>query len=176
MRGALGMGLTWALGWGFVGGLIELTWNLWPGFPLGPLVDMWPQVLAIPGFLCGVGFSVVLRVAEGRRRFEELSLPRFAGWGALGGLLVGAVVIALGFAGAVPLWQRAAVLLGIPTLLSAVSAAGALALARAGEERAPLDAGAGVRSDAGAVSPGARASSRAMPADASAPELPRHDE
>lgn len=144
VRGAVGMGLTWALGWGFVGGLIELVWNLWPGFPLGPLVDMWPQALAIPGFLCGVGFSVVLRVAEGRRRFEELSLPRFTGWGAVGGLLVGAFVVAMGFASAAPLWLRAVAFMGPVALLSAVSAAGSLALARMAEEPASLGAGAGV--------------------------------
>ena len=57
LRGALGMGLLWALAWGFVGGLIELTWNIWPGFPLGPLMDMWIQGLAIPGFIGGVLFG-----------------------------------------------------------------------------------------------------------------------
>ena len=60
LRGALGMGLLWALAWGFVGGLIELTWNIWPGFPLGPLMDMWIQGLAIPGFIGGVQFALIL--------------------------------------------------------------------------------------------------------------------
>ena len=46
IRGALGMSLVWAAGGFGVGGLIELIYNLWPGFPLGPLFDIWPAVLA----------------------------------------------------------------------------------------------------------------------------------
>jgi hypothetical protein len=135
VRGAVGMGLTWAAGWGFVGGMIELIWNLWPGFPLGPVVDIWPIVLAIPGFLGGVVFSVVLRIAAGRRRFDELSLLRFGAWGAAAGLLLGGLLFAMGFGSGEPLWLRIAVLAGPTTLLGAVSATGTLALARMGTRR-----------------------------------------
>jgi hypothetical protein len=76
IRGAVGMGLTWAAGWAFVGVLIELLID-----PNGSLVDVWVTALAIPGFLGGAVFSAVLRIAEGRRRFDELSLPRFGAWG-----------------------------------------------------------------------------------------------
>jgi hypothetical protein len=76
IRGAVGMGLTWAAGWALVGVLIELFID-----PMGSLVDVWPTALAIPGFLGGAVFSAVLRIAEGRRRFDELSLPRFGAWG-----------------------------------------------------------------------------------------------
>jgi hypothetical protein len=76
IRGAVGMGLTWAAGWALVGVLIELFID-----PMGSLVDVWPTALAIPGFLGGAVFSAVLQVAEGRRRFDELSLPRFGAWG-----------------------------------------------------------------------------------------------
>ena len=82
--GAVAMGLTWAAGWALVGVLIELFID-----PMGSLVDIWVSALAIPGFLGGAVFSAVLRIAEGRRRFDELSLSRFGllgggGWSAAG--------------------------------------------------------------------------------------------
>jgi hypothetical protein len=99
------------------------------------------------GFLGGAIFSTVLRIAAGRRRFDELSLPRFGAWGAVGGLLLGVLAVAAwqldaGF-GPV-LWLRAAAMIGSATLLSAVSASGSLALARMAEERELLDASADV--------------------------------
>jgi hypothetical protein len=132
------MGLTWAVGWAIVGG------GVMEGIvdPDGKILDMWPQTLAIPAFLGGVVFSVVLRIAEGRRRFEELSLPRFAALGAVAGLLLGVLAIAAGAAPDAPLWLRAAVIVGPVTLLSAASAAATLALARRAHGREVLDAGA----------------------------------
>jgi len=45
------------------------------------------------GFIAGATFSGLLVLAEGRRRFDQMSLPRFAAWGALGGLLLSALFI-----------------------------------------------------------------------------------
>lgn len=139
IRGALGMGLAWAIGWGFAGGLIELASNLGIHLPWFSLIDMWPQTLAIPGFLGGVIFSVVLRVAAGRRRFEELSVRRFAVWGAVAGALVGGLVLSTELlSDAFPtLLMRATVILAPFTLLSAASASGSLALARKATQREP---------------------------------------
>ena len=120
LRGALGMGIIWALGGALVGGLIEGILNILPGSDMWLGVDMWPAALAIPAFLAGVAFSVVLVLAEGRRGFDELRLPRVALWGALGGVLLGGVV-------GLPL-----VGLAVLALTSAASAAGTLALARRG--------------------------------------------
>jgi hypothetical protein len=141
IRGALGMGLTWAAAWAFVGGLIELVLNILPG-PDGALVDIWIIELAIPGFFAGMVFSGVLRVAAGRRRFDELSIPGFALLGAVGGLLIGTLGVVVGLGGSAfpDLWVRAAVLVGPTTLLSAICASGTLALARMGEDRELLDA------------------------------------
>ena len=137
IRGALGMGLTWAVAWAIVGG------GLMEGIvdPDGKILDMWPQTLAIPGFFGGIVFSMLLGLAEGRRRFEELSLPRFGALGAASGVVLGALAIAAGAAPGVPLWLRAAVIIGPVTLLNAASAAGTLALARRGGKRDALDAG-----------------------------------
>ena len=132
------MGLTWAVGWAVIGGLIELITNFVTGWN-GAVIDMWPQTLAIPGFLGGAAFSVVLGIAAGRRRFDELSMPRFAAWGALGGVLVSVPLLAVLGVG-VP----ALVAAGIVTVLCTGSAAATLALARSAEDQALLDASADV--------------------------------
>ena len=43
--------------------------------------------------LAGATFSSVLGIAERRRTFEEMSLPRFAFWGAVGGLLLSMLLL-----------------------------------------------------------------------------------
>lgn len=155
IRGMLGMGLTWALGWAIVGGGI-MEGIVDPG---GRILDMWPQTLAIPGFLGGVAFSLILAVAERRRRFDELSLPRFAAWGAAAGALLGVVALSAGAASAVaPLVLRGAMIIAPVALLCAASASGTLALARTAARRESLDGadGTGARLagvDAAASSP-----------------------
>lgn len=132
------MGLTWAVGWGLIGGILEFLANFIPGLNV---VDMWIQSLAIPGFIAGGFFSVVLHVAAGGRDLSELSLPRFAIWGALGGSLYGASLFLLrvASAGLPQSWLPTVVVVGTLTTLSAVSAAGTLALARRGDVPRPLD-------------------------------------
>ena len=146
IRAAVGIGLIWAVGGALVGFGIEVIHNVWPN-PLGALVDIWPA-LAYPAFFGGVVFSTVLGIAGRRRRFDELSLPRVAAWGALGGLLVSlfpAAMVAVGLATAnVDVWQFTAVIVGPTSLLGAVSASGSLMLARMAEDRELLDASADV--------------------------------
>lgn len=142
IRGALGMGLTWAVVWAIVGGgVMETVVD-----PHRKILDMWPQTLAIPGFLSGVVFAVVLWISEGRRRFDELSLPRFTALGAMGGLLLGALLVAAGLGRtAVPdLWLRAAFFIAPPTVLSALSAFVTLKLARMPAKREQLPASSDV--------------------------------
>lgn len=131
LRGAVGMGITWAVAWAGFGLLIGL--GLVVGLPLGWFVEVFDAplpALAIPGFFSGAAFSLVLGVAARRRRFDQLSLPLFAGLGALGGLL-----LALLPAGALALRSPGvlAVIAGTLTTLSAASATGTLLLARMGE-------------------------------------------
>ncbi|MDH3222188.1 MAG: hypothetical protein OEO23_00620 [Gemmatimonadota bacterium] len=142
LRGALGTGLTWAAAWGSVGGLIELALNIFPNLPL-PFIDMWIQTLAIPGFLGGLALSTILRIGAGRRRFDELSLPRFAAWGAAGGLAVGAFVLAL-LGGGMPQAAMLAVVTATG-VLGAASAAGSLAIARMADDRELLEAAEDVK-------------------------------
>jgi hypothetical protein len=143
IRGAVGMGLTWAVGWALAGVLIGVTSILLPGLPWDSFFDVFDAplpALAIPGFVGGVLFSTVLGIAGRRRRFDELSLPRFAAWGAVGGLLlslVPAAMVAVGLASLgrpdLGLWQITAAISGPLIVLSAVSASGTLMLARMAE-------------------------------------------
>lgn len=135
MRGALLMGLTWAVVWAPIGVLIGLIVDA-----DGSMDEPWPLIGAYPGFLSGVIFSIVLGIAARRRRFEELSVPRFAAWGAAAGLLLGMLVRAAGSPSpGIPGWLPV-VVTGAFGLLGAGSAAGTLALARRAERR--LEAGA----------------------------------
>jgi hypothetical protein len=129
IRGAVGMGLTWGVAWFGAGVALLLVVGVGAAdvpFPLG---------FGLLGFLAGVTFSGVLGIVEGRRRFDQMSLPRFAVWGGVGGLLLsGAFVLATGPGGEV-------LLLGpVFALSGAGCAAGSLALARTEEDRELLDA------------------------------------
>jgi hypothetical protein len=94
------------------------------------------------GFVAGVVFSGVLGVVEGRRRFDEMSLPRFAGWGAAGGLLLAAAfVLVVSMVGDPAFLSNLVVLGPVFAVAGAASAAGSLALARKGKDRQLLDAG-----------------------------------
>jgi hypothetical protein len=143
IRGAIGMGLTWAVGWALAGVLIGVASRLLPGLPWDSFFEVFDAplpALAMPGFLGGVLFSAVLGVAGRRRRFAQLSLPWFAAWGAVGGLLlslVPAALVAVGLATigreGLGLWRLTAVISGPLMLLSAASASASLALARTAE-------------------------------------------
>ncbi len=147
IRGAVGMGLTWAAGWALFGVLIGVSSVLLPGLPWDLFFEVFDAplpALAIPGFVGGALFSTVLGIAGRRRRFDELSLPRFGAWGAVGGVLLSLVPAAMVAAGlatpAVDVWLVTAVISGPLALLSAVSASGSLMLARMAEDRELLDA------------------------------------
>jgi hypothetical protein len=143
------MGLTWAVGWAVAGLLIGVTSKLLPGLPWDSFFEIFDAplpALAVPGFFGGALFSTVLGIAGRRRRFDELSLPRFAAWGALGGLLLGlvpAALVAVGLASLRPdlgLWQLTAIISGPLILLGAASASGSLMLARRAKDRELLEA------------------------------------
>ena len=119
VRGAIGMGLTWGVAWAAVGTLPRWVFGINADAPF-------PIVFGVLGFLAGMTFSVVLALTEGRRSFEQMSLARFATWGALGGFVLSAL-----FARAASL-GLGDVLVVVPTfaLASAACASGSLALAR----------------------------------------------
>lgn len=132
IRGAMGMGLTWALAW-FGAGLVLLL-------VIGPnAADVpFPLFFGFLGFIAGMTFSAILALAERRRTFEQMSLPRFALWGGAEGVLL-AAAMALG------LGAGALLVLGpIFAVAGAGCASGSLLLARTAD-RGAIGAG----SDAG---------------------------
>lgn len=122
LRGAIGMGLTWAFAW-FGAGLVLLL-------VVGPdAADVpFPLGFGVFGFVAGAVFSGVLAVVEGRRRFDQMSLPRFAGWGAVGGLVLSGIFAGIGALAGESV--EILVLSAVFGLAGAGSAAGSLALAR----------------------------------------------
>ena len=124
IRGAIGMGVTWGAAWSVAGLVPRWLFGFDPDVPF-------PLVFGVLGFVAGVAFAALLLLIERRRSFDQMSLPRFAAWGAIGGLLLSA------------LFTRAAslgvgdVLAIVPTfaLASALCASGSLALARRAASR-----------------------------------------
>ena len=119
VRGAIGMGFTWAVAWS-VAGLVPrwlFGFNTDPPFPL---------IFGVLGFVAGVIFSVLLMLTEGRRGFDEMRISRFAAWGAVGGFLLSAIFTRAASLG----WADAMAIAPTFAIASAVCASGSLALAR----------------------------------------------
>ncbi|MES3035960.1 MAG: hypothetical protein V4813_18295 [Gemmatimonadota bacterium] len=145
LRGTIGTGLTWALGWAVGGLLIGVTslvtpWLPWDAF--FAVFDAPLPALAVPGFVGGVIFASVLGVAARHRRLADLSLLQFAAWGALGGLLLACVPAASAAVGFLTvgdsepgIGKLTAMIAGPLMLLSSLSASLSLLLARRAERR-----------------------------------------
>jgi hypothetical protein len=103
--------------------------------PVGRVAVNYAVMFGVLGFVGGTLFSTVLSIADGRRRFDQLSLPRFVAWGALGGLLLGGLAVAASLLGS-GFTILGAVIVGVTTLLGAGSAAGTLVIARSADRRA----------------------------------------
>ena len=125
IRGAIGMCLIWGVAWSAAG--------LVPRWLFGFDTDVpFPLVFGVLGFIAGLTFAGLLVLTERRRTFDQMSFPRFAAWGAVGGVLLSAVftrVASLGAADALAI---------VPTfaLASAACATGSLAAARRVARRA----------------------------------------
>ena len=151
IRGALGMGLTWAAGWAVFGLLIGISSRILPFIPWDAFFEVFDAplpALAVPGFVGGVLFSIVLGTLGNRRSFSELSLAKFTAWGAVGGVLlslvpaamVGVGLASLGGEGGPSLLQLTATIMVPLTALCAGSAAGSLWIARRAQNRELLEA------------------------------------
>ena len=140
IRGVIGSAFTWAAVWGGVAFILSLagffgtaTFSIYVIF-----ATLWAKV----GLVGGGIFSLVLGIAERRRTFDEMSLPRFGIWGGVGGFLLSLLwVYGAGPAPTLAEIMSTGVLMG---LMGGGSAAGSLALARRADDRQLLDAGADV--------------------------------
>jgi hypothetical protein len=113
------MGFTWGAAWAGAGFVLAVITRFEADAPF-------PLIFGVLGFMAGGIVSAFLALTERHRRFDQMSLPRFAAWGAIGGLLLAAL-----FAKAASL-GLGDVLAIAPTfaLASAVCASGSLAVAR----------------------------------------------
>jgi len=134
LRGIIGTALVWAVVW----------------LPLGELLVLYRNSQSVECFACarasfvlaiwtgwgafsGAVFATVLMITERRHSFADLSIRRFALWGALGAVSVPAAITVwdvTNFAGPYPDWGFASVAMTLSALLGAGCAAGTLALAR----------------------------------------------
>jgi hypothetical protein len=118
LRGALGIGVAWGLAWLGAGLVLLLI--------VGPdAADVpFPLFFGLLGFVAGMIFSGILGMTEGRRSFDQMSMRRFASWGAVGGLCLAGIM-------AVILGAESLIVLGpLFAVSGAVCASGSLALAR----------------------------------------------
>ena len=116
IRGAILMIVLWVVGWGLgFGGIMELV------DPDGKIQDVWPTVLAVPGFIGGLIFAVVLLIAERGTTFDKVPLFRFALWGALTGIALGLLSIPAEVGDVSPGWAG---MTGIATALGITSGVG----------------------------------------------------
>lgn len=124
IRGAIGMGLVWGAAWSAAGTVPRWVFGFNADAPF-------PLIFGVLGFVAGVTFAALLLLTERRRSFEQMSLPRFAAWGAVGGVLLAAI-----FTRAASLGAGDALAIA-PTfaIASAVCAAGSLAIARRATRR-----------------------------------------
>ena len=105
LRAALGIGLTWALGWGAVGGFsFTLVWLALEPYQRGRLgwadglstCIMATIISATLGMVAGVSFATVLGAAERKGSVDQLSVRRItlgAGIGSFGLYLAGSVAL-----------------------------------------------------------------------------------
>ena len=77
IRGAIGMGVTWGVALGFAGGVPRWVFGINTDVPI-------PLLAGAFGFVAGVTFSLILMLTERHRRFDQMSLRRFAAWGGVG--------------------------------------------------------------------------------------------
>ena len=127
LRGIIGTGITWALGWaGALAALHLLT---------GASLQFIGQIALsgmVRGFIAGGAFAVILSIAERRHTLEDLSLRRIALWGGIGGSLLFVTTLPLLLQLGIPLGSIL-VPLAINGLLGAGFATGSVALARRAE-------------------------------------------
>ena len=83
---AIGMGLIWGAAWSGAGALLARVPGFYSDLPF-------PLLFAPLGFVTGIIFSGILVGIERRRRFDRVSLSRFAGWGAVSGLLLSGIFV-----------------------------------------------------------------------------------
>jgi hypothetical protein len=119
LRGIIGTGLTWAVGFAAFNSIVALfQGGGWESF-LGATI-----IGGFFGLVLGSGFASILSLTERHRTLRELSLPRVGLWGAIGGFLF-TVAFNLAFGGTI-YWGAVLTV----ALFSAGFSSGSVALAK----------------------------------------------
>ena len=121
---AFAMALVWALTWLPIGLLI--------GFIVdrdGSMDEPWIAAGTFPGFLCGAVFGLVM--AAQRATLDEMPLSRASFHGAMSGLLVGGIWLAVVLLSDPPKWAFELAVVGAIAVLSAVSGVASALFAKA---------------------------------------------
>jgi len=87
LRGMLGVGLTWGVGWAIVMFIIGSIIGVVDPDSIDAGEEPWriAGLVGAVGFISGAVFAAILSSAERRKSIRELSVPRAVLWGALGG-------------------------------------------------------------------------------------------
>ena len=83
----LGVGLTWGVGWGTLIFILTSIIGAVDPQQIDQGEEPWrlAGLVGMVGFMSGAVFAVILSSAERRKSLKDLSVPRAALWGALGG-------------------------------------------------------------------------------------------
>lgn len=146
LRGTLSTSALWGVTWSVIGAGIGAVLGLAdPGLWVygNPVLD-WALGMGAYGLLSGGAFAGIMTLGESRKSILELSLPRVALWGVLGGAVV---PLFFGAAGMFAAGTTVADVIGamvVTAFLGGSFASGSVAMARqaelaAGEERVLLE-------------------------------------
>ena len=86
LRGMLGVGLTWAVGWAIIMFILATIISVVDPDSIDAGEEPWKISLLVStvGFVSGSAFALILSSAERRKSIRDLSAGRAALWGALG--------------------------------------------------------------------------------------------
>ena len=87
LRGMLGVGVTWAVGWAIIMFILGSIISVVDPDSIDQGEEPWRLALmvSVVGFISGSVFALILSTAERRKSILDLSAGRAAIWGALGG-------------------------------------------------------------------------------------------
>jgi hypothetical protein len=87
LRGMLGTGITWGVGWAIVMFILGTIVGMVDPDSIDPGEEPWriAGVVGMVGFLSGVAFAGLFSWIENRKSLRNLSVLRAAMWGAMGG-------------------------------------------------------------------------------------------
>lgn len=87
LRGMLGVGLTWGVGWAIVMFIIGSIIGVVDPDSIDAGEEPWrlAGLVGAVGFISGAAFAAILSSAERRKSLRDLSVSRAALWGAVGG-------------------------------------------------------------------------------------------